>query len=394
MEAAARGYRPGRVQSIRVRLVAVIVVAAVAGVGACTAGDNAMPSPSSGASAEPSVWALDTSGPIPDGMLPLGPTESQNQPPGPCTPGIPGISSPTLFDALPADQLQGDPQPAGVGQIVNYDWGGHRPVAADSLRVAVPQLNWTLRPRAARMRMVVATSTGICFAGWRVTARPLDGYDGAQDDGHWALLGEGSAQTDATVVEGLPAGDWIVHVHLAYAPANTAPTHTSESYVRVVVGDRLAVPAPNVAEPDPPVDCSGQSLAPGRTPEVVLAVDGVEGTTSGLYDRGNTGEPASMPGPTVQLRAGARFTIRTADGTCGNDWSGLFFFAVPDDLTGPIASLSGLTTNNGTDPDAVTPQLTGAMAGLAPAPGEWLIGAIFWFGGPDAALYYWRVSVS
>jgi len=34
------------------------------------------------------------------------------------------------------------------------------------------------------------------------------------------------------------------------------------------------------------------------------------------------------------------------------------------------------------------------MNGLAPAPGEWLMVVSFWFGGPEAETYYWRISVS
>ena len=50
--------------------------------------------------------------------------------------------------------------------------------------------------------------------------------------------------------------------------------------------------------------------------------------------------------------------------------------------------------NDGSDPNVDTPQLVGAVSGLAPAHGEWLIGIMFWFGGPDAVQYFWRVSVT
>ena len=153
------------------------------------------------------------------------------------------IAQPKLYEALAADQALGDQQTAGVGEVVTYEWGGHRPVAADSPRVTVPSLAWTLRSHLARTRMTLATSDGVCFAQWRVTARPLDGYDGAQDPGAgWYLLGQGSAQTDATVVQGVPQGEWILHVHLGYAAADSALPYTSESYVRVIVGDQPALP--------------------------------------------------------------------------------------------------------------------------------------------------------
>jgi hypothetical protein len=383
----------GRVSSVKaapLQFAAVLmVVAMVAGCGGQASGSPSAP----GGSSRSPAWVLDSSAPLPDGMLPLGPTESNNQPPAPCTPGVPDyLNFPSMYDAAVASN-QYDPQPAAVGETVNYDWGGHRPVSANSLRVTVPQLGWTLRSRAPRMRMVVALSSGWCFAAWRVTARPLDRYDGAQDDGSWALLGEGATETDATVVEGLPAGDWIVHIHLAYAEPNATPTHSIESYARVVVGDRLAVPAPQVAAP---AGCSGQAPAPGSVPDVLLAVDGATGTTKGLIDKaqvGQVGKPGSLPTEMVHMKAGVRFTIRTADGTCGNDWSGLFFLPVPDDPAGPFASISGLPTDNGTDPLASTPQPISGMAGLAPAAGEWLVGAMFEFDQTGAVIYYWHVSV-
>jgi hypothetical protein len=363
----------------------------------CSGGTTAVtPAPASGPPAAPAT--IDLSSPTTEGMLPLGPTKSANQPPAPCSPGIPGVSAPVLGEALPLEVLRIDPQPVGVGEVVNYDWGGHRPVGADTLRVTVPNLLWTLRPRAARSRLVIATSNGMCFASWRATARPLQGYDGSQDTGGWALLGEGQAQTDATVIEGLPEGDWIVHVHLAYGGPAATTTYSSDSYIRVLVGGNVAVPAPSVPAPDPAAKCSGQALTAGRpAPEVALTVAGEAGSTKSslgtVSTKGSAGEPDKLPVEVVSMKPGSLFTIRTVAGSCGNDWSGLFFFAAPDSSSGPIAPLSGLPTNNGTDPFAVTPQLVGAINGLAPAQGEWLIGAMFWFGGPEVPQYFWRVSV-
>jgi hypothetical protein len=355
-------------------------------------------SPAGAASAH---WTFDDSGPTPTGMLPLGPTAGLNEPPGPCQPGIPIlIAQPKLYEALAADQELGDQQVAGVGEVVNYDWGGHRPVAADSLRVTVPSRVWTLRLAEPLMRLVIATSDGVCFAQWRVTARPLAGYDGAQDTGSgWYLLSQGSAQTDAAVVEGLPRGEWVVHVHLVYSPSDTGLAYSSESYVGVIVGDQPALVDPEVPAPDPAVDCTGQSLTLDRQVDAELIVGGETGSTAGVRGTASTGHggrdlPATMPAPSVQVKAGRQITVRTVDGTCGNDWSGFAFMPVPDALDGPFTPESGLPTNDGADPTASTPQLVGAINGLAPAPGEWLLTVMFWFGGPDATTYYWRISVS
>jgi hypothetical protein len=383
-----------------VAAIAIAILGAGLLLAGCSGGTTAVtPAPASG-SASASL-TLNSGDPAPDGMLPLGPTKSANQPPAPCVPGVPdgaGVTAPGMYEALPADVLRADPQPGGVGEVVNYDWGGHRPVAADTLRVTVPNLLGTLRPRAARMRLVIAISTGTCFASWRATARQLQDYDGSQDVGGWALLGEGQAQTDATVIEGLPDGDWIVHVHLAFEAAGAGVRYSSESYVRVLVGGEVAVPARPVPAPDPAAKCPAQALTAGRpAPDVALTVSGEAGSTKSslgtVSTKGSAGEPDKLPVDVVSMKPGSPFTIRTVNGSCGNDWSGLFFLAVPDSSDGPVAPLSGLPTNNGADPAAVTPPLVGAMNGLAPAQGEWLIGAMFWFGGPEATQYFWRVSV-
>lgn len=366
----------------------------------CSGGATTVtPAPASGSPAAPAT--IDLSSPTTGDMLPLGPTRSANQPPAPCVAGIPdgaGVIAPEMYEALPADLLQAQTLPAGVGETVNYDWGGHRPVSADTLRVTVPNLGWTLRPQAARMRLVIATSNGICFASWRATARPLQGYDGSQETVGWVLLGEGQALTDATVIEGLPEGDWIVHVHLAFEAADASVKHSSESYLRVLVGGEVAVPAPRVPAPDPAANCSGQELTAGRpAPDVALTVAGEAGSTKSslgtVSTKGSAGEPDKLPVDVVTMKAGSLFTIQTVDGSCGNAWGGPFFLAVPDSSEGPVAPLSGLPTNTGADPAAVTPQLVGAINGLAPAQGEWFIGALFWFGGPEAPQYFWRVSV-
>jgi hypothetical protein len=335
----------------------------------------------------------------PDGMLPLGPTRSLNQPPAPCGPGIPGgVQAPGVYPADVVTYYQAQTVGGAAGEVVNYNWGGHRPLAADSLHVRIPDLSNALRVGRAGMRLVVATSDGTCFASWGVTARSVTGYDGSQDPGSWEMLGDGAAAADAVVVGALPEGDWIVHIHLAYTATKEAGTYTSESYLRVVVGGRVAIPAVSVPAPDPAVDCTGQTLKAGRpAPDVALTVSDSSGSTGGgigtVSTRGSAGEPDSLPVNVVSMKAGSLFTIRTVNGLCGNDWGGLYFFSVPDALSGPIASLSGLPNNNGAGINATTPPLVGAINGLAPPPGEWLVGAMFWFGGPDAIQYFWRVSV-
>jgi hypothetical protein len=357
-------------------------------------------SPSAGVSTASAPAALGSGGPTPAGMLPLGPTKSLNQPPAPCEPGIPGeVGAPELYEAVPLDysQAQSGLYPAAVAEVVDYSWGGHRPLAAGTLHVTIPDRRSALQLDVARMRLVVATSNGICFAAWRAAARSVSGYDGAQDAGAWASLGEGAAEVDAVVVGGLPEGDWIVHVHLAYSITGAAATYSSESYARVVVGGHFALAAASVAAPSPAADCAAGTPPPGHTPPVALIVDGAPSSTAGTLGSitiGNSaGEPSAIPADVVSMKAGQPFRVRTTDGSCGNDWSGLFFFAAPDALPGPVAGLSGLPSNNGGPPDAATPPLVGAISGWAPAPGEWIVGAIFFFGGSNAVDYYWRISV-
>jgi hypothetical protein len=151
----------------------------------------------------------------------------------------------------------------------------------------------------------------------------------------------------------------------------------------------------SVPAPDPPANCTGKSLQPGHMPDVTLTVDGAEipGVLGTITIGESAGSPSAIPAEVVSMKAGELFTVRPTDGSCGNDWSGLYFLPVPDTLAGPIANLSGLPSNNGGPQNAPTPPLVGAIRGIAPAPGEWLVGAIFWFGGPDAPCYYWRISV-
>ena len=348
-------------------------------------------------SSAPTASVLDTGGPIPEGMLPLGPTTSLNQPPAACAPGVPpGVDAPHVYEAVPLDSNQAQMAPAAGAEVVDYNWGGHRPLAADRLRVTVPDLRGALNLNVALMRLVVATSDGTCFGEWRVAARSVGGYDGSQDAGDWIPLGDGTAAADAVVVAGLPDGDWIVHIHLEYVAGGSASTYSLESYVRVVVGGRVDLAAAIVPAPDPVADCTGKSLQQGRVPDVALTVDaaaGKPGVLGTITTGASAGVPSAIPAGVVSIGSGELFTVRPTDGSCGNDWSGLYFLPVPDTLAGPIANLSGLPSNNGGPQNATTPPLIGAIRGMAPAPGEWLVGVILFFGGSDPPCYYWRISV-
>jgi hypothetical protein len=312
--------------------------------------------------------------------------------------GSNGIVAPHLYDAVTAEVARADPRPSGISEVVDYGWDGHQPAGAGSLGVTVPGPYWTLNSRAPGMRIVVDASTTGCFGAWRVSARPTAGFDGSQDPGDWTLLGEGNAvePTPAVVVGGLPEGDWMVHIYLDQNVGELI-ARWSDSYARVVVGGRAAVAPPQVPAPSPAADCAGQALASGRAvPAVALSVAGppgmeVLGTPS---THGVAGEVDTFPTDVVAMEAGSVFTVRPTNGTCGNNWSGLFFMAAPDAPVTPLAPLAGLPSNDGSDPNVDTPQLVGAVSGLAPAHGEWLIGIMFWFGGPDAVQYFWRVSVT
>jgi hypothetical protein len=367
--------------------------------GSASASETASRSPTA-------VTTIDLSGPIPQGMLPLGPARAaQGAPDQPvvCTAGSyvsaeQGIPDPDLYDALPADVLT-DSSSSGSSartEIVDYDWAGHRPAGADGQRVTIPDLRWAMRSSFVRMRIAVATSR-LCFSSWRVTARAVRGYDGSPDTGGWTLLGDGEAATDAAVVAGLPEGDWMIHVHLTYR-GSAAETYSTDSYARVVVAGQVAIPAANVPAPDPAAQCSGQTLEDVRPlPDMAMTVAAGLGSSEavlGTLSRGTSaGQPDRLPTEVVSMEAGSLFTIRTVDGSCGNDWAGVYFFAVPDSVDGPIAPLSGLPSNNGSDPDSPTLPIVGAINGIAPAPGEWLIGVMFNFGNPAVGEYFWHVSV-
>ena len=335
----------------------------------------------------------------PDGMLPLGPTRSLNQPPSPCSPGIPGsVGGAAVYPADVVTYYQAQTSGGAGSEVVNYDWGGHRPLAADGLHVTIPDPDRALRVGRSGMRLVVATSDGVCFSGWGVTARSVQGYDGTQDPGSWDPLGAGTAAADAVVVGGLAEGDWIVHIHLAYSSDKQPGTYSSDSYIRVIVGgSQAAIPAASVPPPDPVVKCEAPSVPSGSRPAVALttdgapapvSVEGVPGTVPTGY--GGFDLPAGLPAHVVDMAVGDLFTIRTEDGSCATGWS-LWFSPAPDSLAAPVAGGTGLAFNNGVPDNADAQAVAGAARVRAPSAGEWLVALTF---GTDGATYYWRISVS
>jgi hypothetical protein len=395
-----------RVHPGAVSAFATVCVVAILGAGLVLIGGSRPPRSVGPATASGSPSYAPTfgwTGPTPTGMLPLGPTDTLDEPGSKhcASDGVKGIAGAIaggaeLYQALPADVLRANPLPAALSEVVNYDWGGRRPAAGDELRVTIPDLRGAIELPPG-MRIVI---TSRCATAWHASVRTVEGYDGSQDTGDWVLLGQGEVAAPAIVVPGLPAGDWLVHVHLSFDAPGTPPTHWVDSYARLVVGGHPAVARAVVPSPDPAAGCSGAKLKDGLVPSVAMTVAGnpvsiaaVPGTVS---TKGETGRPDVLPTATVTMNAGSIFTIRTVDGSCGNDWAGLYFIAAPDRLDGPddpIAAMSGLPHNNGADPNAATMPLVGAISGIAPAPGEWLVGAMFWFGGPDAVEYFWRISV-
>ena len=315
----------------------------------------------------------------PDGMLPIGPTRSLNQPPSPCSPGIPGgVGAAGLY---PADVFTYSQAQSGSGsssELVNYDWGGHRPVAADGLHVTIPDPSRALRVGRAGMRLVVATSDGVCFAGWRVTARPVQGYDGAQDPGTWDLLGDGTAGPSG---RGRRAGRG--RLDRPRPPLLRRPQGRGRE--RGSAYQRDLHPRPGRRRRGRPCRNGAAAFSGGRLRSPIAQrrprADGCPdrrrqrpaGGVAGLVstEQGTAGSPPVQPTDVVSLNAGERFTIRTTDGSCGNDWSGLFFLPVPDGPDGPSAGLSSLPSNHGGPDNPVTIPLVGAISGVAPAPGDW-----------------------
>jgi hypothetical protein len=329
-------------------------------------------------------------------MLPLGTARDYNQPYQPCLPAllptIP-IGGPTVSQAFEMDDLQAQQEPAAVGELVNYNWRGHQPLDAESLRVTVPPTRATLRTSPG-VRLMVDGGGGACIAEWRVSARELDGFDGGQESGNaWRELGSGKGQGDAVVVGGLTAGEWILHIHLMFGPDGSAERDSTDSYARVLAGSgsprSVDVPAPVLV-----AACSDKLTTRTTAPSMVLTMDGTVWTPGLLGVAHGSGKtvPDKMPSPVVAITAGSLIRVRTADGSCGNDWSGAMFSPVPYDLAAAFGG-AGLEYNDGTDPNAPTLQPLGGLTALAPAPGEWLFSVVFFFGNATAATYYWRISV-
>jgi hypothetical protein len=329
-------------------------------------------------------------------MLPIGTARDYNQPYQPCSPALlPAIpiGGPTVSQAFEMDDLQAQQEPAAVGELVNYNWRGHQPLDAESLRVTVPPTRATLRTSPG-VRLMVDGGGGACIAEWRVSARELEGFDGGQESGNaWRELGSGKGQGDAVVVGGVSAGEWILHIHLIFGPDGSAERDSTDTYARVLAGSgsprSVDVPAPVLV-----AACSDKLTTRTTAPNMVLTTDGTVWTPGLLgvaHGSGNT-VPDKMPSPVVAIAAGSLIRVRTADGSCGNDWSGAMFSPVPYDLAAAFGG-AGLEYNDGRDPNAPTLQPLGGLTALAPAPGEWLFSVVFFFGNATAATYYWRISV-
>jgi hypothetical protein len=329
-------------------------------------------------------------------MLPLGTASNYNRPYQPCSPSLlPAIpmQGPSVSEAFEMDDLQAQTGQAAPSEIVSYDIGGHKPLAAGSLHVTVPPARATLRT-SPDVRLFVDGGGGACIAEWRVSALELSGFDGQQEsDSTWRELGAGSGQGDAVVVGGVPAGEWILHIHLAFGPAGTPALDTIEAYARVVA-DVATASGPEVPRPDLVAAC-GDSITSGAVlPDMVLGTDGTAWTPGELgvaHGSGNTA-PDKMPEPVVAVSAGSLIRVRTADGSCGNNWGGAMFSPVPDDLAAAIAG-SGLEYNDGAPSGPALKTPVGGLNAIAPAAGEWLFSVVFAFGDARVATYYWRISV-
>jgi hypothetical protein len=327
-------------------------------------------------------------------MLPLGTAHDFNQPYQPCSPALlPAIplQGPGVSQAFQMDDLQAQAEPGAPSEIVSYNVGGHKPLDADWLHVTVPPARTTLRTSPG-IRLFVDGGGGACIAEWRISARELAGFDGQQESGTtWHELGAGKGQGDAVVVGGVSAGEWIIHIHLAFGPDSAAKRDTTDSYARVVAGGSsprgVDVPRPVLVSP------CGDTLTPlTTTPDMVLSTDGVA-WTSGEVARGtNHTGPGKMPEPVVPVAAGSLIRVRSADGSCGNDWGGAIFSVVPHDLAAAFGG-AGLDYNNGSDPNSPTPPPVGGLNAIAPAAGEWLFSVVFFFGDSGVGTYYWRISV-
>jgi hypothetical protein len=332
-------------------------------------------------------------------QLPLGTARGYGQPYQPCTPGllpVPLTQGPTLSqafdsgDSSPAEAAQ--LEPAAPSEMVTYSWHGQEPLAGATNEVTVPPAGAALHTSAG-VRLYV-TLGGVCIAEWRVSAHPLAGFDGQQESGDsWVELGSGSGPGDAVVVGGVYAGEWIVHIHLVFGTVGTTERDTTDSYALVITtaGRQPArVPPPDLVAP-----CGDGIANLDQAPEMDLSTDGVSWTAGELGARSESGDTTldKPPVPVISVAAGSLIRVRTADGSCGNDWGGAMFAPVPVDL-GSVFAGAGLDDNNGGPPDALTPPVVGGLNAVAPARGEWLFSILFYFGASAVANYYWRLSAS
>ena len=262
-------------------------------------------------------------------MLPLGPAQGFGQPYQPCAPtrlASTPSSGPSFWSAFVMSDAEAQGEVAAGSELVNYRVGGHVPLSGDELRVTVPSSRAALHTSPG-VRLFIDGGGTTCITGWRVSARELEGFDGRQESGGvWRELGAGTGQADAVDVGGVPEGQWIVHLHLAYGLGGAAEQDSIEAYA-LVTTSVLGRPDPDVPAPALVAAC-GTTLVPRATPPTMeLSVDGttwVAGTLGvARLDGSGDGQdvPPRMPAPVVSVAAGALLRVRTADGSCGNDWS-------------------------------------------------------------------------
>jgi hypothetical protein len=330
-------------------------------------------------------------------QLPLGTARGYGQPYERCSPGL--LAAPLTQGPFVSQAFDpGDPpsqtaqtESAAPSEMVTYNWHGQEPAGGATNGVTVPPPGAALHTSPG-VRLYVSLG-GNCIAEWRVSAAQLDGFGGQQESSDsWAELGSGSGQGDAVVVGGVSTGEWIVHIHLAFGPPDSTERDTTDSYALVMTTagpQPAAVPSPDLVAP-----CGKSISNVGRAPEMDLSMDGASWTAGklGVESESDGTTLDELPAPVLAVAAGSLIRVRTADGSCGNDWGGAMFAPVPVALNSVFAG-AGLEDNNGSPPEAQTPPAVGGLNAIAPAPGEWLFSVLFFFGNSTVANYYWRLSV-
>ncbi len=328
-------------------------------------------------------------------MLPLGTAKGYGQPYQPCTPGplaaVPG-TGPMLSQAFDYSSTEAQGESAASSVLVDYRIGGRSPLNGKANRVTVPSSGQTLHVDSG-VRLFIDGGGLVCISRWRVSARPLGGFDGTQEAADaWRELGAGKGQGDAVVVGGVDDGSWIVHVHLEFGKDSEADPDALDAYARVETS-MVGAADPSVPAPGLVAACAAKVTPVSAPPTMVLSADGGATWTpaeAATQVEGST-VLAAMPSPVVQVAAGSLLRMRTADGSCGNDWGSAFIVPVPVDPA-LIGWGFGLLANDGGDVSAL-PDPKGGVNAIAPAPGEWVLGSVFWFGDRFATTYAWRISV-